>query len=52
MSTQGFWHYVALFSLVVTAMLLGLGVLLTASIGSGGALALWLFYFDNRPLSK
>ena len=48
----GILAYVALFSLVVTAMLLGLGVLLTASFGGAGALALWFFYFDNRPLSK
>ena len=40
-----------LFSLVVTAMLPGFGVLLTACIG-GGALALWFFYFNNRPLSN
>lgn len=48
----GILAYVALFSLVVTAMLLGLGVLLTASIGGAGALALWFFYFSNRPLSN
>lgn len=48
----GILAYVSLFSLVVTAMLLGFGVLLTAWIGGGGALVLWFFYFNNRPLSN
>ena len=48
----GILAYVSLFSLVVTAMLLGFGVLLTAWIGGGGALFLWFFYFNNRPLSN
>ena len=39
--------YVSLFSLVVSAMLLGFGVLLTAWIG-GGALVLWFSFFNNR----
>ena len=44
----GILAYVSLFSLVVTAMLRGFGVLLTAWIGGGGALALWLYYFNER----
>ena len=48
----GILAYVSLFSLVVTAMLLGFGVLLTAWIGGGGALGLWYFYFNNPPLSN
>ena len=48
----GILAYVSLFSLVVTAMLLGFGVLLTAWIGGGGALVLWFFYFNDRPLSN
>lgn len=45
----GILSYVSLFSLVVAAMLLGFGVLLTAWIGGAGALGLWFFYFNNRP---
>ena len=48
----GILAYVSLFSLVVTTMLLGFGVLLTAWIGGGGALFLWFFYFNDRPLSN
>ena len=42
---EGILAYVALFSLVVTGTLLGLGVLGIVWIGGVGALALWFLYF-------
>ena len=41
----------ALGSLVVTATLLGFGVLGIVFVGGGGALSLWFLYFRDRPLS-
>jgi hypothetical protein len=40
--------YLALLSLVITATLLGYGVVGIVWVGGGGALCLWFFYFGDR----
>jgi hypothetical protein len=40
--------YLALLSLVITATLLGFGVVGIVWVGGGGALCLWFFYFGDR----
>ena len=49
---EGRLAYGALFSLVVTATLLGFGVLGIVWVGGGGGLSLWFLYFRDRPLSN
>jgi len=52
LTREGLLAYGALFSLVVTATLLGFGVLGIVWVGGGGGLSLWFLYFRDRPLSN
>jgi len=49
---EGILAYGALFCLVVTATLLGFGVLGILWVGGGGGLSLWFLYFRGRSLSN
>jgi hypothetical protein len=49
---EGILAFVALFCLVVTATLLGFGVLSIVWVGGVGALSLWFLYYRGRPLSN
>jgi hypothetical protein len=49
---EGILAYGALFSLVVTATLLGFGLLGIVWVGGGGGLSLWFLYFRDRSLSN